>query len=119
MIYTMQFKMQFRKFIIALIKKMVERSPLKYKATRAISCISPSLILYNRMTSEARMTDVLQILHDLGRITSTEADDAKAKFSELYASAKNRSTLSTGSRTLMSSIPRSLLVMRSRYHSVA
>jgi len=52
----MQFKMQFQKFIIALIKKRVERSPLKYKATPAISCINPSLILYNRMTNEARMT---------------------------------------------------------------
>ena len=29
----MEFKMQFRKFIIALIEKTVERSPLKYKAT--------------------------------------------------------------------------------------
>jgi len=51
----MEFKMQFRKFIIALIEKTVERSPLKYKATRAISCINPSLILYNRTTSEARL----------------------------------------------------------------
>jgi len=36
----LEFKMQFRKFIIALIEKTVERNPLKYKATRAISCIS-------------------------------------------------------------------------------
>lgn len=34
------------------------------------------------------MTDLLQILHDLGRITATEADDAKAQFSELCASVK-------------------------------
>ena len=74
--------MQFRKFVIALIEKTVERSPLKYKATRAVSCIRPS-ILYSHMTSEARMTDLLQIFHYLGRITSTEADDATAKFSEL------------------------------------
>lgn len=86
----MEFNMQFRKFIIALIEKTVERSSLKHKATRAISCINPSLILYNRTTSEARMTDLLRILHDLGRITSTEADEAKAKFSELCASAKSK-----------------------------
>ena len=36
------------------------------------------------------MTDLLQILHDMGRITSTKADDAKAKFSELCASAKSK-----------------------------
>ena len=79
--------MQFRKFIIALIEKTVERSPLKYKATHAISSISPSLILYNRTTSKARITDLLQILHDLGRIASTKAE---AKFSELCASAKSK-----------------------------
>ena len=39
----MEFKMQFRKFIIAVIEKTVERSSLKYKATRAISCINQSL----------------------------------------------------------------------------
>ena len=81
----MEFQKQFQKFIIALIDKVVERSPLKYKATRTISCINPSLILYNRTTSETRMTDLLQMLHDLGRITSTEADDVKAQFSELCA----------------------------------
>ena len=66
------------------------------------------------------MTDLLQILHDLGQITSTEADDAKANFPNFVhqqsQSTKNSLTLSTGSRTLMSSVPRSLLVMRSRYH---
>ena len=36
------------------------------------------------------MTDLLQILHDLGQITSTEADDVKAQFSELCASAKSK-----------------------------
>ena len=81
----MEFQKQFQKFIIALIDKVVERSPLKYKAARTISCINPSLILYNRTTSETRMTDLLQMLHDLGRITSTEADDVKAQFSELCA----------------------------------
>jgi len=30
------------------------------------------------------------MLHDLGRITSTEADDVKAQFSELCASAKSK-----------------------------
>ena len=48
----MEFRMQCRKFIVALIGKIIERSPLKYKATRAISCINPSLILYNQTTSE-------------------------------------------------------------------
>lgn len=89
-VQKMEFQMQFRKFIIGLLEKTIERSPLKYKATRAITCINPSLILYNRTTSETRMTDLLQILHDLGRITSTEADDVKAKFSELCASAKSK-----------------------------
>ena len=48
----LEFKMQFRKFIIALIKKSVERSPEVQSYTRNIMHQSIT-ILYNRMTSEA------------------------------------------------------------------
>ena len=86
----MEFRMQCRKFIVALIGKIIERSPLKYKATRAMSCINPSLILYNRTTSEGRMKDLLQIVLELGHMSSAEADDALATFSELCRLAQTK-----------------------------
>jgi hypothetical protein len=36
------------------------------------------------------MTDLLQMLHDFGRITAAEADEAKEKFSELCALAQTK-----------------------------
>ena len=36
------------------------------------------------------MTDLLQLLHDLGRIRSAEADDVKTTFSQLCAMAQTK-----------------------------
>jgi hypothetical protein len=36
------------------------------------------------------MTDLLQLFHDLGRLTSAEGDDAKTQFSELCAMANTK-----------------------------
>jgi len=55
----MSFRISCRKFLVAAIKKVLERSPLKYKSTNAISCLNPNTILYNRSTSELRIGDLL------------------------------------------------------------
>ena len=38
----MSFRTSCHKFLIAAIQKVLERSPLKYKSTKAISCLNPS-----------------------------------------------------------------------------
>jgi len=77
-----------RQFLVSAVKKMFERSPLKYGATRAVSCLNPVTIFYNRTVSESRMSDLLLQLHLLERITSEVADSAKFQFTALCQEAQ-------------------------------
>ena len=74
-----------QQFLVASIKKLLDRCPLKYKATKGISCLNPFTVLHNRSTSEARMNDLLVLLHQLNRITSDVADNAQAQFAAFCA----------------------------------
>jgi len=78
-----------QQFLIASIKKLLDRCPLKYKATKAISCLNPFTVLHNRSTSEARMNDLLVLLQQLNRITSDVADIAQAQFAAFCAKCYN------------------------------
>jgi len=42
----MSFRTSCRRFLVAAIEKVLEGCPLKYKSTKAISCLNPSTILY-------------------------------------------------------------------------
>jgi len=70
---------------------------LKYKSTKAISCLNPCTILYNRSTSELRVADLLlhlhQLnLHQLNRIDSGIADSAKEQFMSFCADVQSVNT---------------------------
>jgi len=58
------------KFLVAIIKKLMERNPVQYKAAKAMSCLNPFTILHNRSVSENCMGDLLVHMHQLSRITS-------------------------------------------------
>ena len=64
--------------------------PLKHEATKTISCLNPFTIMHNTSTSEARMGDLLVLLHQLNRITSDVADTAQA---QLFALCANVATV--------------------------
>jgi len=49
------YMMECRKFLVAAIQKILGQSPLKYKATRAVSCLNPVSILSSHTTSETRL----------------------------------------------------------------
>ena len=68
--------MECLEFLAKMYQKLIERSPVKYKLVHAISCLSPSLILNNRMLSEKRMETLLQCLHDLNNVSAEVADKA-------------------------------------------
>lgn len=88
----LSFQTSCQKFLVAAVKKLFERSPLKYKATKAVSCLNPLNVLHNRSTSEARMCDLLLLLHSLNQITSEVCDAAQTQFSIFYANASIKHT---------------------------
>jgi len=85
-------KMDFRMNCVAFLKatalKIIERSPIKYKIVRAISCLSPSTILRSQTISESRMKDLTQYLYDKNRISAVAADRCKLQFGVLCTRVK-------------------------------
>ena len=52
---TMEFRMQCIDFLAGMTSKLIEKSPLKYSLTRAVSCLVPQTLQNCRSVSEERM----------------------------------------------------------------
>jgi len=98
----LSFQTSCQQLLVASIKKLLDRCPLKYKATKAISCLNPFTVLHNRSTSEALMNDLLLLLHQLNRITSDVADNAQAQFAAFCANVTTGSLTLVGMKTCAS-----------------
>ena len=91
----MYFKIDCRNFIVHMISKIFERSPLGYDLTRAISCLSPDLIVRNPCIAQQRMSRCLTILHENNWITEFTAEKTKKEFLQFcdFASTEKKSFL--------------------------
>lgn len=79
-----QFRSDVRKFLIHLLQKLFQRSPLKYKLTRTISSLSP--IEIKNMKPEVlkkRFNSLVIFLHDHRWISSAAADNAEKQYNTL------------------------------------
>lgn len=83
----MNFHMECRKYLVAAVNKIVERSPLSRSIVRAISGLVPETIRSNPSLAENRVKDLLQMLYDKGQISAVVADKGKIQFSELTMKA--------------------------------
>lgn len=82
----LDFRVNARRFFVSLSKKLFERSPLKYRLTKALSAFSPTVITQSVSTAVKRLNTLLQILHDTNHVSASTADIAKRQFSELLQS---------------------------------
>ena len=66
-----------------VVSKIIERSPLKYKITIAISCLVPDSIISTRVAFEKKIKYLAHIRFDIEWITSNTADMCINQFSTL------------------------------------
>ena len=79
----MDFQVECCQMCVTVAQKLTEKSPLKYKMTRAATALNRSLLLSNRILSERRMTELILILYEAGRLRGALGDRAKAQFTSL------------------------------------
>lgn len=73
---------------VKMIKKLQERSPLKYSFTKYISCVDPKLISSNTAEAQKRLDFCLNALHDNHKLISgSTADKMKQEFDEVLRSS--------------------------------
>jgi hypothetical protein len=84
------FRIECQTFLVDMVKKIIERSPLVYKLVRFVSCLSPMKMLDSREICEKRMRLLVQTLFDKRRLPSTTADAAKSQYSSLLSAAHGK-----------------------------
>lgn len=68
-------------FCTSTLRKLAERSPLKYPLVRGLSALKPATMATSSTVAIKRFKVCLTKLVSANRITSTEADQAEAQFS--------------------------------------
>lgn len=77
---VLSFRQACVRFLSATTSKIIERSPLKYPATKMISSLSPSLILKSKEEALANFENLLDLLIQLKLVSFSSADNAKNEF---------------------------------------
>lgn len=69
-----------QQFLKAIVQKLFERSPLKYKVVKAISCFDPNILFSDEKLAKERFHALLQIFSDQNIISIEVADCSYIEF---------------------------------------
>lgn len=93
----LQFRRDAAVALKAFTQKLLNRTPLLYKLTKAVSCFDPSLV-YMPEVRNKRMKDLLTILTDKNWISGTAADEIDRAFVKLCSQSSAEVELQSYSR---------------------
>ena len=80
---VLEFFTQCQTFLKALVKKMIERCPLKYSVARYLSSLSPTFIANHPESAADKFGKLLGKLLSLKRLRATECDTVKHEYDSL------------------------------------
>lgn len=86
------FKKECKLFIIQILKKLQDRSPLLYKFVRGASCLSP-FVMQVRKTANFRIKIALEYLVDCNIFAATQADKVKSEYKEFISNSNVKKKL--------------------------
>ena len=81
----LKFKTEYRKFILVIIKKLKEKSPLSSKLLRGSSCLLPKVMLLET-TAMTRVDAALSYLVEKNRMNEIDADRVKNEYRQIISS---------------------------------
>lgn len=74
-----------RNALLSMIKKIMEKSPLKYSFTRSVTCLNPSVIQSDIHLAETRLTKCLEEVVGSRWVTGLKADIIKRQYRKLFS----------------------------------
>ena len=75
-----QFKKDSITILVAIVRKLQERSPLKYLVVRCASCIAPLNMVRNKDECSVKFTKLIDKLYSCKWISSSVGDEAKKEY---------------------------------------
>lgn len=84
----MSFYMDCQKIVQTMCKKIIDKSPLKYKIVRGLLSLHPSMILNNPAVGITRFNIVLEVFHDANRVSESVAEKAREQYRSFCANVK-------------------------------
>jgi len=75
-----EFRMSCKAFLIKMVKKILDKSPLTYPLVRYMNFLDPRIFIAKKETSAEKLTRILRIMSEAGRITDSECDKVMKQF---------------------------------------
>ena len=72
--------MSCKAFLIKMVKKILDKSPLSYPLVRYMNFLDPKIFIAKKETSAEKFTSILRIMSEAGRITDSECDKVMKQF---------------------------------------
>ena len=85
----LEFRQACRRFILTIIDKLKQKSPLNHSLVRNLSCLDPMEITNKTDLCESKFRKVLQLMVDIRRMKITDCDATQEEFSTFPRAAKN------------------------------
>jgi hypothetical protein len=85
-----EFRSECLTFLANITGALVEKTPIKYRLVRNISCLDPQVMCTTPDVAVTRFGRVLELLVDANRLKSCDVDAVKNRFSEFVRTARTR-----------------------------
>ena len=85
----LEFRQACKRFILTIIDKLKQKSPLNHSLARNLSCLDPMEIINKTDLCESKFRKVLRLMVDIRRMKITDCDATKEQFSTFARAANN------------------------------
>lgn len=80
----LEFRQNCKLFLLKMVSKLFEKSPLKYPLVRSLSVLDPWMLLQSKEVSIWKFTTILQLLVESGHIEEKRCDDILREYGHFY-----------------------------------
>ena len=69
-------------FLLRIVQKFQEKSPLKYQIFCCLNCFDPKAMIENKVECVVKFDKIIELMHKKGHLSAKEVDDAKYQFDD-------------------------------------
>jgi hypothetical protein len=85
---ALEIRNETKKFLVAMVQKILEKSPIKYRLVRNLSCLDPAILCRDPEHAVSRFKRVLHALLEANRVRRDHVDDLVESFSNFAIDMK-------------------------------